>query len=235
MGRFLGRCATLLAAILVYFFWEEQFSILPGMAFFDRLTLLHLIWGVWVVDMLMQLIPLHRWVPLGSQKLFRIHFRPVSKPVASEALTEYTRQQNRRAFWIAVTWVLLIAAIGLLYGRKLVNEAMLVVISVAFYVCDLVCVLFWCPFRVFFLENRCCTTCRIFNWDHLMMFSPMIYLKSFFAWSLILLAILVFFVWELQVRRHPERFWEGTNQALKCAECTDKLCFRQRKTTRLNK
>ena len=47
-----------------------------------------------------------------------------------------------------------------------------------------------------------------------------------YAWSLILLSVLVVIVWEVQVYRHPERFWEGANQALKCGECTDKLCLR---------
>jgi hypothetical protein len=183
--------------------------------------------------MLMQLVPLRRWVPLGSQKLFAAHFRPAANEAEKrEALVAYTRQQNRRAFWIAVAWGVLIAAIGVLYEKKIMNEAMLLLISVAFYVCDLICVLFWCPFRVFFLRNRCCTTCRIFNWDHLMMFTPMIYLKSFYAWSLIALALLVFLVWEMEVRRHPERFWEGTNQALKCGACTDKLCMRYSKLKR---
>ena len=26
------------------------------------------------------------------------------------------------------------------------------------------------------------------------------------------------------VLMHPERFWERTNAALRCASCTDKLC-----------
>lgn len=229
IGRFWGRCLALVVGIWVYLLWPEQFSVLPGMAFFEKVSLLHVIWCVWVIDMLMQLIPvrpLRQLVPLGSQKLFALHFRPGKSPGEEQALRTYTRQQNQRAFWIAVTWVLLVVLIGLLYGKKIINEAMLLLVSLVFYVCDLICVLFWCPFRVFFLENRCCTTCRIFNWDHLMMFSPLVYLKSFYAWSLILLAVVVFVVWEVKVYRHPERFWEGTNQALKCGECTDKLCLR---------
>jgi len=90
-------------------------------------------------------------------------------------------------------------------------------------VCDLICVLIWCPFRLI-MKTRCCTTCRIFNWDHLMMFTPMLFVKSFFAASLLAMAIAVWAVWELCVAIYPERFWEGSNDALKCANCTDKLC-----------
>jgi hypothetical protein len=38
------------------------------------------------------------------------------------------------------------------------------------------------------------------------------------------MALLVWIVWELCVITHPERFWEKSNAALKCSECTDKLC-----------
>lgn len=33
-------------------------------------------------------------------------------------------------------------------------------------------------------------------------------------------------VWEFIAARRPERFWEGTNRALRCVECSDKLCPR---------
>lgn len=74
------------------------------------------------------------------------------------------------------------------------------------------------------MKNRCCTTCRIFNWDHLMMFSPLIYMGGFYAGSLVLMAAVAWLVWELCVMMYPERFWDQSNAALKCSECTDKLC-----------
>jgi hypothetical protein len=203
----------------------EQFGVLSGMAFFKQLSVMHIIWVVWVIDMLMQLVPLRRWVPLGSQKLFAAHFRSAANAAEKrENLVAYTCQQNRRAFWIAVAWGVLIAAIGVLYEKRIINEAMLLLISVAFYVCDLICVLFWCPFRVFFLRNRCCTTCRIFNWDHLMMFSPLVFCGGFFSISLVVMAFLAWLVWELCILIYPERFSEMTNVALRCSNCTDKLC-----------
>ena len=95
--------------------------------------------------------------------------------------------------------------------------------KVAFYVCDLLCVLIWCPFRLI-MKNKCCTTCRIFNWDHLMMFSPSIFIGGFYALSLVCMAVLCFIVWEVAVLVFPERFSEITNEALRCNNCTDKLC-----------
>jgi hypothetical protein len=57
-----------------------------------------------------------------------------------------------------------------------------------------------------------------------MMFSPLIYMGGFFAVSLVTLAFGAWLVWELFVLLYPERFWEHSNTALKCSECTDKLC-----------
>ena len=42
--------------------------------------------------------------------------------------------------------------------------------------------------------------------------------------GLVVLAVLAWLVWELCVMLYPERFWEHSNAALKCSECTDKLC-----------
>ena len=35
---------------------------------------------------------------------------------------------------------------------------------------------------------------------------------------------LLWFIWELCVMIYTERFFEMTNAALKCSNCTDKLC-----------
>ena len=110
-----------------------------------------------------------------------------------------------------------------MYFFGVIDKVTLFMISVFFYVCDLICVLIWCPFRLI-MKNRCCTTCRIFNWDHLMMFSPLIFMGGFFASSLVILSAVAWLVWELCVMMYPERFWDHSNAALQCCECTDKLC-----------
>ena len=42
--------------------------------------------------------------------------------------------------------------------------------------------------------------------------------------SLLVLAFLAWLIWELCIMMYPERFWDKSNAALKCSECTDKLC-----------
>lgn len=222
MLRFVGRCFILLLALLCCFFLPEVFLPLEG-SFFDRFTFLHLLWGIWVFDMLCQLFPIKKEISIGSMKIFRERFKPIREKINKQALKGYISTVSKAAYRVMLLWILLLAVLGTLYYTHVINEMILFMVSVVFYVCDLICVLFWCPFRLM-IKTRCCTTCRIFNWDHFMMFSPLMFINSFFARSLFLLSVVIFIAWELSILIHPERFWEHTNVALTCAECTDKLC-----------
>ena len=221
--RLIGRCLILCICALLYFLRPQSFEILDGMNFFKKFSPFHLLWGIWVVDMILQIIPIKNEVPLGSQKLWANRFRPIREKINLKALRRHIAAASAAAYKVLILWCLLIAGIGVLYFQGILGKTELFLISVVFYVCDLVCVLIWCPFRLL-MHTRFCTTCRIFNWDHLMMFSPLIFVGGFYAWSLAALALLAFLIWELSVLLYPERFWEVTNVALQCSECTDKLC-----------
>ena len=202
---------------------RDTFSVLEGMNFFRSFTPFHVLWLIWMMDMVLQIFPIRNKVPLGSQKLFQNRFRPIVEKINYQALRDYVVNTTRAAYKVFILWCILIVAIGILYYTGLIDRTVLFMISVLFYVCDLVCVLIWCPFRLI-MKNKCCTTCRIFNWDHLMMFSPLIFAGGFYSISLLMMAVAAWLVWEVCVMIYPERFWEMTNVALKCSECTDKLC-----------
>ena len=222
-ARLIGRILILLLSFTFYLANADVFSPLEGMRFFDGAGLMHLLWIIWMIDMIAQLIPIQKHISIGSLKVFRQHFRPIREKINHHALKEHIKIATKSAFWVLLLWCALIAAIGALHAAGILTNVHLFLITVVFYVCDLICVLIWCPFRLM-MKNRCCTTCRIFNWDHLMMFSPMIFIPSFYAWSLFGMSLIVFLIWEGCILVHPERFWDKTNAALQCANCTDKLC-----------
>jgi len=222
-ARLIGRCLVFAVCLILCFTYPQVFGILEGANFFNRFSLLHLLWVIWVVDMFLQIIPVKNKVALGSQKLFANRFRPIRDKVNYQALKAYVTSTTKAAYKVFIIWGVLIAVIGVLHYCNVIGRTGLFMISVCFYVCDLICVLIWCPFRLI-MKNKCCTTCRIFNWDHLMMFSPLIFVGGFYATSLVVLAFLAWLVWEVCIMLYPERFWEVTNVALKCSECTDKLC-----------
>ncbi len=225
-NRFAFRCGVLAATIALFIFAPGQFDVLAGFAFFRRFSLFHLLWLLWMIDMVLQLMPSREYWPLGSQKFLKASFQPLKDFMAKSdhGLLEFIYKSNRDTLRIGGVWLLLIAVIGTLHFTGLLSRNALLLISVVFYVLDLVFVLYWCPFRVWFMKNRCCTTCRIFNWDHMMMFSPIVFIPGVFTWTLCAAAFAVFLVWEITFSLHPERFWEGTNSALKCSNCTDRLC-----------
>lgn len=222
-ARLVGRCLVFALCTWMCMFRRKWFDVLNGLNFFKTLSPLHLLWIIWVIDMVLQIIPIRNKVPLGSQKLFANRFKPIREKINYEALRNYIVATTKVAYKVFILWCALIAVIGFLYFSGVIDKVLLFMISVLFYVCDLICVLIWCPFRLI-MKNRCCTTCRIFNWDHLMMFSPLIFMGGFFAYSLVVLALIAWLVWELCVMMYPERFWEQSNVALQCSECTDKLC-----------
>ena len=223
IGRLVGRCLIFVICALLCVFRRDTFAVLEGLNFFRMFSPLHLLWIIWVIDMVLQIIPIRNRVPLGSQKLFANRFRPIREKINYEALRSCIVSTTKAAYKVFLLWCMLIAVIGVLYCSGVIDKAVLFMISVLFYVCDLICVLIWCPFRLI-MKNRCCTTCRIFNWDHLMMFSPLIFMGGFFAHSLVLMSAAAWLVWELCVMMYPERFWDHSNAALQCSECTDKLC-----------
>lgn len=223
IAKLVGRCLIFLFCIWLFLCRPEAFNVIYGLDFFSEFSVLHILWLLWVIDMVLQLIPVRHKIPLGSQKLFRIHFRAVRDKINYHALRKYTVSTTKAAYKVFIMWTALIVVIGLLFHFGILDKKMIFLISVLFYVCDLICVLIWCPFRLL-MKTKCCTTCRIFNWDHLMMFTPMIFVNSFYSWSLLLISIAVWLLWEVCIMMFPERFWEITNTALRCSNCTDKLC-----------
>ena len=220
--RLFGRIAIFITCLIMCLY-PHNFDSLKGNNFFKEFYILHFLWLIWMFDMILQIIPIKNKVALGSQKLFANRFQPIHKIINYETLKNYVVSTTKSAYKVFILWTILIISIGILYYKNIINKIWLFMISVFFYVCDLICVLIWCPFRLL-MKNKCCTTCRIFNWDHLMMFSPLIFVGGFFSISLVVMAILAWLIWEICVLIYPERFSEMTNAALKCSECTDNLC-----------
>lgn len=223
--RLAFRVLTAVVTMWVLLADRSAFRVLTGWGFWQKLSPLHLLWLIWMGDMVLQLIPTRQVMALGSQKQFGRWCRPAAGWDAG-ALADYVRKSDRGANKVLVSWVAVTIILGMLRSTEVFGPEELLLTSVFFYVCDLICVVVWCPFRTFLMKNRCCTTCRIFNWDHMMMFVPFLFVPGFYGWTLAGLAAVVAVVWEVQWRRHPERFWEGSNQALRCANCTDRLCGR---------
>lgn len=179
-----------------------------------------LIWIVFAVEIALRFFP-SKLESMGCQKQFTKNFIPTGE-------TTPKLQSWKRTFTVAAVWFALNGIIGALYFLKIIDVGILVLISLAYSVCDMICILFFCPFQTWIMKNKCCTVCRIYNWDFPMMFTPFIFIPHIYTWSLLFLSLLLLLRWELSVKLHPERFSEKTNSCLECKNCKEKLCHHKK-------
>ena len=179
-------------------------------------VILSVIWLFFVVDMLLRFFP-SRLESMGCQKQFSCNYKPTGKTIGDDH-----RFTPIKA--VIVSWLLLNGAIGAAYLTGWIDQGILLLVSMAYAVCDMICILFFCPFQTWMMRNRFCTTCRIYNWDYAMMFTPFLLIPRLYTWSLLGLALMLLIRWEIALKRHPERFAEKTNCSLSCANCEEKLC-----------
>lgn len=185
-------------------------------------TPLHVLWAFFMLIMLAHLFP-SRKLSMAIRKSHGCEYVEV-KNYSELELYRYVQKQNIRAWMVMLVWLLFNSIFGILYLCKILNEADLLMLTVFYFLCDYICILFFCPFQTFIMKNKCCVNCRIYDWGHFMMFTPMLFIKNFFSWSLFVTSCIVLIHWEILYAKHPERFWSGSNKRLQCANCEDKIC-----------
>lgn len=174
------------------------------------------IWVLFMMEMILRLSP-SKLESGGCQKQFQSMYRPgQGKPIAG------TAKSGRKL--VALVWVLLNLPFLILFKTGIIGQSWLMIIAMIYAVCDMICILYFCPFQTWIMKNRCCTNCYIYNWDYAMMFTPLLFVGSWYSLSLAGLSILVLLVWEYRLFRYPERFSAATNLSLSCSNCTEKLC-----------
>lgn len=183
---------------------------------------LHILWAGFMVMMIRHLFPPEFFTMALKKEESQTY---VEIPEYDKAeLFEFTRQQNIRAWKVMLIWLSFNAVFAALYLFGLIGSADLLMLTVFYFLCDYICIIFYCPFQEYIMKNKCCVNCRIYDWGHFMMFTPMLFIKNFFSWSLFFTSIVVLIKWEIAYAQHPERFWSGSNSMLQCANCTDRTC-----------
>ncbi len=197
----------------------------------NRPAILMVLWLIFAVEMILRFFP-SKLESMGCEKQFLRNFSPA---ICSGAQTDEKHKHAKSTLSVAAVWIFLNAAIGALYLTKHIDQGILLLISLAFSVCDMVCILFFCPFQTWIMKNKCCGSCRIYNWDYAMMLTPLIFLKSIYTWSLLALSFGLLVKWEITYCRHPERFSETINDSLSCSNCQEKLCRHKKSLQRFLK
>ena len=225
------RSALLIAAIVSYIFNRIYHTDQYFGNFTSNTFLMIAIWFIFIIEMILRLFPSKK-ESMGCQKQFAKNYQPLLTQLPKEK--QYI-QSGIITFSVFSAWIALNAIIGILYFTNIIDAKILLLISLAYSVCDIICILFFCPFQTWFMKNKCCTTCRIYNWDYAMMFTPLIYIPHFYTWSLLGFSLILLITWEYLYHKHPERFSEKCNASLSCKNCNEKLCHHKRQLRRFLK
>jgi len=232
-ARLAGRIALLVTVILFYLRDKSSLIISNGLSINNGIKFVHFLWLFLAAGTVRKFFPQSK-LSMGCRKQFKCNYTPSDKKPFKSEITACMKAENAAAKKVFILWLGGNSVVAGLYYANILGETEMVLLSICYYVCDLVCVLFYCPFQSMIMKNRCCVTCRIFNWDSIMMFTPLIFIHSFFSWSLVIMALLVLVRWEVSYRRYPQLFLEESNQNLKCRYCHENLCKIKNKNGHLN-
>ncbi len=214
--RLVYRSALLLAVLVLYI----RSRIASGGRVTDILekkpAVLAILWLVFALEMILRFFPSRLESP-GSQKQFARNY-------IRSGETDIVIHDNNATMLVALIWICFNAVFGALYLSGIFDDGIMILISCAYSVCDMICILFFCPFQSWFFKSKCCSTCRIYNWDYAMIFTPVFFVRKVYTWSLLAMSVILLLRWEITFYLHPERFSEKTNLYLKCSNCTEKLC-----------
>ena len=226
--KLVGRSCMFLLAFVLYIIGKVKHN---GMfAGFENSFLPLLYTVIFSMEILLRFFP-SKLESMGCQKHFKQNYVP-----RSDAGKKALRKRSFNTILpVVISWVALNALIFALYFSGIIDWGVLVLISLAYSICDMICILFFCPFQSWMMMNKCCGSCRIYNWDFIMMFTPLIFFRHPFAYVLVALSLLLLLRWELGAWFTPERYFEDTNACLSCANCTEHLCHHKKQLRGLHK
>lgn len=223
--RLVYRSVLLILLLIRYVIYR----IYDGSAVLDflerRPLIISVIFVIFTLEMIFRFFPSRIESP-GCQKQFASNY-------IKSGETQIAIPDNNSTVLVLLVWIGFNGIFGALYLAGIFDDGIMLLISCAYSVCDMICILFFCPFQTWFLKNKCCSTCRIYNWDYAMMFTPLFFVMKPYTWGLLVLSVALLIRWEVTFSRHPERFSEQTNEYLRCQNCTEKLCSHKKQLKKL--
>ncbi len=222
-----GKTILGLCAIAVFGYMYLQNPEYLNFASKDHWIGVDIFWFILVIDFVWRFIPSKFHHP-GQQKYLKRSFQASSDYAATGIFTKKEQANKRTADKGALIALGLFYAMNavwlVLYLLEVFRPQELFGLMLLYYIGDMICVLGFCPFRLLFMRNRCCNVCRIYNWDAIMLVTPLLLVPGLYSWTLGLIAIAYTIVWEVSYYRHPERFFDSSNVSLSCKHCKHGLC-----------
>jgi hypothetical protein len=220
LKAFLIKAALVVAVGLIAIFRPDIPPAVFTFSLIGPVKVYHVFWALAVSILVKRMIPRFN-KKISSRKIFGRFYRQAENitPKRDEQLRSLKARTDRGAVRSAFYWLLLVGDMALWRLVGMLSDTWIYIIVLFFVFMDQFCVTVFCPFR-WLAGGKCCSTCRINNWGYLMAFSPLIFIPSFWTWSIVALSIIIAIQWEYLYHRFPERFYETHNAALMCRNCT---------------
>ena len=186
-----------------------------------------LLWVYLMYEMIIVLIPKFNNYNY-SGKLFKRHFIE-AQTYNKEKLYKFTQKNTKKAINAFIFWIGLNSVIGYIYIKYNLKPVYMYLLFLFYYWADMFCVNVWCPFHKLIVRNKCCNECRIYNWGHIMYLTPLVFIPSFWTYSLVLVGVIIFIQWEYMNKKYPERFSPISNRNLRCNECNNDCRYNKSK------
>ena len=110
-----------------------------------RPVILGILWLVFAVEMVMRFFPVRLESP-GSQKQFARHYIRTGE-------TDIQIPDNNGTMLVALIWICFNAVFGALHMSGIFDDGIMIIISCIYSVCDMICILFRCPFQSWVMKN----------------------------------------------------------------------------------
>lgn len=229
-----GKAVLGIIAIAVFGYMYLQNPENLNFASAERWIGVDVFWVILFVDLLWRFIP-GKFHHIGQQKYLKRNFTPSKSFEETGAFSEkelaHKRTMDKRGalalgvfFSMNAVWITLYI-LGIFRPQELFGLMLL------YFIGDMICAFGICPFRMIFMRHRCCNVCRIYNWDSLMLVTPLILVPCVYSWTLGAIAIVYTIVWEVAYYKHPERFYSSSNTTLVCTNCKHGMCpYRYKKS-----
>ena len=134
------RAGLFLLFLGIYVTWRMNEEMDLGLDMRIRPVVLGIIWIVFMIEMMLRLFP-SRFESPGSQKQFDRNYIP-------KHCDHLDIPDNNGTMLVAFIWVGLNIIFGALYMAHILDEGIMILLACAFAVCDMICILFFCPFQI---------------------------------------------------------------------------------------
>ena len=192
----------------------------------------YVIGGILLLTILLRFFPFPFWFA-GRKKHWKSEFVPTPEYRADPHLSaehyKSLHKLNKGMMFSLIFYFAFTGVFFVLYFLGIIGAAEMFMLTMVYFAGERFFEGVFCPLRAWFMKNKCCTDCRIYNWDCLMVVFPLIVIPGVIPWTLCLVALIYTFIWEISAHIHPERFLEQTNETLRCAKCPKNNCPKRRR------